>query len=185
MSVWTPNMHLSIEGDQVPIPHSTVSLLRVEVLQRSRSPEASSFSESCLACWESCCWITVSKEEECFLETEAAVTQPFREWTLKSALKNRSIFSLTSPKINIYTLNCAQEIHCLRLSYIYHHSLPPNALTIYFYIYINLGFSCWVQSLLGNVIAWFLPFPCIIRQCPSCLPAFRWWDVAGLQSPWL
>lgn len=42
-------MHLSIEGDQVPIPHSTVSLLHVEVLQRSRSPEASSFSESCLA----------------------------------------------------------------------------------------------------------------------------------------
>lgn len=49
MSVWTPNMHLSIEGDQVLIPHSTAALLRVEVLQRSRSPEASNVSESCLA----------------------------------------------------------------------------------------------------------------------------------------
>lgn len=42
-------MHLSIEGDQVLIPHSTAALLRVEVLQRSRSPEASNVSESCLA----------------------------------------------------------------------------------------------------------------------------------------
>lgn len=42
-------MHLSIEGDQVLIPHSTASLLCVEVLQRSRSPEASNVSESCLA----------------------------------------------------------------------------------------------------------------------------------------
>lgn len=42
-------MHLSIEGDQVLIPHSTASLLRIEVLQRSRSPEASNVSESCLA----------------------------------------------------------------------------------------------------------------------------------------
>lgn len=50
MSVWSPNMHLSIEGDQVPIPHSAVSLLlRVGVLQRSKSPGASGFSESSIA----------------------------------------------------------------------------------------------------------------------------------------
>lgn len=58
-------MHLSIEGDQVPIPHSTVSLLHVEVLQRSRSAEASSFSESCLALLRKLSLYN-SKEEKCF-----------------------------------------------------------------------------------------------------------------------
>lgn len=79
MSVWTPNMHLSIEGDQVLIAHSTASLLRVEVLQRSRSPEASNVSESCLALLGKLSLDNSHQREKVFLETEEAVTQPFRE----------------------------------------------------------------------------------------------------------
>jgi len=59
-------MHLSVEGDQVLIPHSTVSLLRVEVLQRSRSPEASHFSESCLALLGKLSLDNSQQEEKCF-----------------------------------------------------------------------------------------------------------------------
>lgn len=79
MSVWTPNMHLSIGGDQVLIPHSTASLLCVEVLQRSRSPEASNVSESCLALLGKLSLDKSHQREKVFLETEEAVTQPFRE----------------------------------------------------------------------------------------------------------
>lgn len=81
-------MHLSIEGDQVPIPHSTVSLLRAEVLQRSRSPEASSFCKSCLALLGKLSLDNSQQRGKVVLETEAAVTQPFRERTLKNVLKN-------------------------------------------------------------------------------------------------
>lgn len=79
MSVWTPNMHLSIEGDQVLIPHSTAALLRVEVLQRSRSPEASNVSESCLALLGKLSLDNSNQKKKSVLEIEEAVTQPFRK----------------------------------------------------------------------------------------------------------
>lgn len=79
MSVWTLNMRFSIEGDQVPIPHSTISLLRVEVLQRSRRPEALSFSESCLVLLRKLSLDNSQQRGRVFLETEEAVTKPFRE----------------------------------------------------------------------------------------------------------
>lgn len=72
-------MHLSIERDQVPILHSTVSLLCAEVLQRSRSPGASSFFESCFALLGKLSLDNSQQRGKVFLETEAAVTQPFRE----------------------------------------------------------------------------------------------------------
>lgn len=96
MSVWTPNMHLSIEGDQVQIPHSNASLLPVEVLQRSRSPEASSFSESCLALLGKLLLDNSQQRGKVFLETEEAVTQHSRVNT-KRCLQKWINFFLEEP----------------------------------------------------------------------------------------